>query len=143
MFLEFARNGRRLVRDYYLMLVAYPHGLRVWKLIDIHLQDLDLEIGWMCVRRPKGSLSIHQLTEKVKLWAIKTWLREYENCTNAKLKFYVFKRAGKKDQTIYQLFLRSCFKTQHLAHENTKEMRIMNNFSIISLLFWVFRGQQK
>jgi integrase len=56
-FLEAARQGRHGVRDYLLMLMAYRHGLRVSKLVDVRLRDIDLDTGRVYVRRKKGSFS--------------------------------------------------------------------------------------
>lgn len=92
--LEAARQGRHGVRDYLMMLMAYRHGLRVSELIDIRLKDLDLETARLYVRRKKGSLSTHQPVEGDELRAIRAWLREREQHSNARSTYLFLSERG-------------------------------------------------
>src|SRR5215204_6987675 len=93
-FLAAARKSRHGVRNFCLMLVAYRHGLRVSELVDIRLKDLDLETGRVFVRRLKGSLSTHQPIEGDELRAIRAWLRERENYSNARSPYFFLSERG-------------------------------------------------
>src|SRR2546421_12917424 len=55
--------------------MPYRHGLRVSKLIDLRLKDIDLDTSRLFVRRKKGSLSTHQPIEGDELRALRAWLR--------------------------------------------------------------------
>jgi type 1 fimbriae regulatory protein FimB len=82
------------LRDYLLMLMTYRHGLRVSELIDIRLKDLDLETGRLSVRRKKGSLSTHQPMEGDELRAIRAWLRERAQRSDARSPYLFVSERG-------------------------------------------------
>lgn len=75
-FLNAARGSRHGTRDYTIMLMTYRHGLRVSELIDLRLKDVDLKTGHLYVRRKKGGLSAHHPIEGDELRALRAWLRE-------------------------------------------------------------------
>lgn len=93
-FLEAERRGRHGVRDYLLMLLTYRHGLRVSELIDVRMKDFDLETGRIFVRRKKGSLSTHQPVEGDELRAIRAWLREREQRSDARSPYLFLSERG-------------------------------------------------
>jgi site-specific recombinase XerD len=93
-FLAAARKSRHSVRDFCLMLLAYPHGMRVSELIDVRLKDVDLETARIFVRRVKGSLSTHQPIEGDELRAIRAWLRERADYPNADSNYLFLSERG-------------------------------------------------
>lgn len=93
-FLDAARKGRYGVRDYALMLVCYRHALRVSELIGIRLKDLDLKTSRLFVRRMKGSLSTHQPIEGDELRAIRAWLRERDERSDAHSQYLFLSERG-------------------------------------------------
>ncbi len=93
-FLVAARKGRHSIRDFFMMLVAYRHGLRVSELINIRLKDLDIDTARIFVRRIKGSLSTHQPIEGDELRAIRAWLRERENYPTADSNYLFLSERG-------------------------------------------------
>lgn len=93
-FLDAARRGRHGVRDYVMMLMIYRHGLRVSELIDIRMRDLDLDTARLFVRRKKGSLSTHQPIEGDELRAIRAWLRERSERSDARSSYLFLSERG-------------------------------------------------
>jgi integrase len=93
-FLAGARKSRHSVRDFCLMLLAYRHGMRVSELVDVRLKDVDLETARIFVRRVKGSLSTHQPIEGDELRAIRAWLRERADYTNADSNYLFLSERG-------------------------------------------------
>jgi integrase len=88
-FLKAARKGRRSVRNFAMLLLAFRHGLRVSELIDMRMADVDLDTGRLFVRRLKGSLSTSQPLEGDEIRALRAWLRQRINapCCNSPLVF--------------------------------------------------------
>jgi integrase len=78
-FLKAARKGRRSVRNFAMLLLAFRHGLRVSELIDMRMADVDLDTGRLFVRRLKGSLSTSQPLEGDEIRALRAWLRQRIN----------------------------------------------------------------
>jgi len=74
-FLKAARKGKHPERDYCLALMTYRHGLRVSEVIDIRLNEVDLDVSRLYVRRLKQSLSTHQPIEGDELRALRAYLR--------------------------------------------------------------------
>lgn len=93
-FLAAARRTRHGVRDHLLMLLAYRHGLRVSELVDVRMKDLDLGTGRIFVRRKKGSLSTHQPLEGDELRAIRAYLREREQRSDARSSYLFLSERG-------------------------------------------------
>ncbi len=93
-FLDAAREGRHGVRDHLMMLMTYRHGLRVSELIDIRMKDLDLGTHRLFVRRRKGSLSTHQPVEGDELRALRAWLREREERSDARSTYLFLSERG-------------------------------------------------
>jgi len=93
-FLDAAKQGRHGARDYAMMLMAYRHGLRVSELIGLQLKDLDLETSRLFVRRKKGSLSTHQPVEGDELRAIRAWLRERQQRSDASSAYLFLSERG-------------------------------------------------
>lgn len=93
-FLDAARGGRYGVRDYLMMLLTYRHGLRVSELIDIRIKDIDLDTARLYVRRVKGSLSTHQPIEGDELRAIRAWLRERSERSDARSLYLLLSERG-------------------------------------------------
>lgn len=75
-FLKASKLTRNPERDYCLMMLSYRHGLRVSEAIDIRMPQLDLDGGYLHVRRLKGSRSGQQPIEGDELRAIRAWIRE-------------------------------------------------------------------
>ena len=88
-FLKAARKGRRSVRNYAMVLLAFRHGLRVTELINLRISDLDLDTGRLFVRRLKGSLSTSHPMDGDEIRALRAWLRERVNapCCNSPFVF--------------------------------------------------------
>ncbi len=93
-FLEAARGGRYPTRDYAMMLLTYRHGLRVSELIDIRLKDLDLDTARLYVRRCKGSLSTNQPIEGDELRAIRAYMRERSERSDARSPYLFLSERG-------------------------------------------------
>src|SRR5262249_12894811 len=93
-FLAAARHGRHGVRDYFMMLLTYRHGLRVSELVDLRLKDLDLDTARLYVRRKKGSLSTHQPLEGDEVRALRAWLREREQRDDARSSYLFLSERG-------------------------------------------------
>jgi site-specific recombinase XerD len=93
-FLDAARYSRHGTRDHAMMLMTYRHGLRVSELIDLRLRDLDLESARLYVRRKKGSLSTHQPIEGDELRALRAWLREREQRSDARSSYLFLSERG-------------------------------------------------
>jgi type 1 fimbriae regulatory protein FimB len=70
------------------------HGLRVSELIDLRLKDLDLGSARLYVRRKKGSLSTHQPIEGDELRALRAWLREREQRSDARSSYLFLSERG-------------------------------------------------
>jgi type 1 fimbriae regulatory protein FimB len=93
-FLDAARQGRHGVRDYLLMLLTYRHGLQVSEVVDLRLNDLDLDTRHLYVRRKKGGLSTHQPLEGDEVRALRAWLREREQHTDARSSYLFLSERG-------------------------------------------------
>ena len=93
-FLDASRHSRNGVRDYTMMLMAFRHGLRVSELVDVRMKDLDLETARIYVRRKKGGLSTHQPIEGDELRALRVWLREREQRTDASSPYLFLSERG-------------------------------------------------
>lgn len=93
-FLDAARGSRHGTRDHAMMLMTYRHGLRVSELIDLRLKDLDLESARLYVRRKKGSLSTHQPIEGDELRALRAWLRERDQRSDARSSYLFLSERG-------------------------------------------------
>jgi type 1 fimbriae regulatory protein FimB len=88
-FLKAARKGRRGIRNFAMLLLAYRHGLRVNELVNMRVADVDLDTGRLFVRRCKGSLSTNQPLDGDEIRALRAWLRQRTNapCCNSPLFF--------------------------------------------------------
>jgi site-specific recombinase XerD len=93
-FLDAARHGRHGVRDYLLLLLTYRHGLRVSEAIDLRLKDFDLGTARLFVRRKKGSFSTHQPLEGDEVRALRAWLREREQRSDARSSYLFLSERG-------------------------------------------------
>jgi integrase len=93
-FLAAARQGRHGTRDHAMMLMAYRHGLRVAELTGVKLTDLDLATARLFVRRNKGSLSTHHPVDGDELRALRAWLREREQRSDARLPYLFLSERG-------------------------------------------------
>ena len=93
-FLDAARHRRHGVRDYLLLLLTYRHGLRVSEAIDLRLKDFDLGTARLFVRRKKGSLSTHQPLEGDEIRALRAWLREREQRSDARSSYLFLSERG-------------------------------------------------
>jgi site-specific recombinase XerD len=93
-FLDAARHGRHGGRDYLLLLLTYRHGLRVSEAVDLRLKDFDLGTARLFVRRKKGSLSTHQPLEGDEIRALRAWLREREQRSDARSSYLFLSERG-------------------------------------------------
>lgn len=93
-FLEAARHRRHGVRDYLLLLLTYRHGLRVSEAIDLRQKDFDLETARLFVRRKKGSLSTHQPLEGDEIRALRAWVRERDQRSDARSSYLFLSERG-------------------------------------------------
>jgi type 1 fimbriae regulatory protein FimB len=93
-FLDAARGSRHGTRDHAMMLMTYRHGLRVSELIDLRLRDIDFDSARLYVRRKKGSLSTHQPIEGDELRALRAWLREREQRSDARSSYLFLSERG-------------------------------------------------
>jgi type 1 fimbriae regulatory protein FimB len=47
-------------RNWAMILLAYRHGLRASEICDLKMGDLDMKVGCLSIRRPKGSIHTTQ-----------------------------------------------------------------------------------
>lgn len=92
--LDAAKHGRYGVRDFAMLLLMYRHGLRVSELIDLRIKELDLDAGRLFVRRLKGSLSTEQPVAGDELRAIRAYLRERNERSDARLPYLFLSERG-------------------------------------------------
>ncbi len=72
-----AREGRHGFRDATLLLLAYRHGLRVTELVNLHWDQIDLQLGLIHINRLKnGDPSVHPLGD-AEVQALSRLRREY------------------------------------------------------------------
>lgn len=105
--LDAAKCGRHGVRDYAMLLLMYRHGLRVSELIDLRVKELDLDSGRLFVKRLKGSLSTEQPVAGDELRAIRAWLRERNERSDARSPYLFLGERGSLTR----------FAINYLAHQ--------------------------
>jgi site-specific recombinase XerD len=117
-FLAAARKGLHGERDFALALLAYRHGFRVSELIDVRLEEVDLQMARIHVRRLKRSLTTEHPIEGDELRAIRAWLRVREKTKFADQPFlfvgergpftrqavnYLFEQIGKRANLVFKV----------------------------------------
>ena len=104
-FILAARKGAHGARDFALALLAYRNGFRVSELIDIRMEEVDLQMARIHVRRLKGSLTTEHPIEGDELRAIRAWLRIREQSKFADQPFlFVGERGAFTRQAVNYLF---------------------------------------
>lgn len=104
-FLAAAKNGTHGVRNYTLALLAYRHGFRVSELVDVRLEEIDLQMARLRVRRMKNGLDTEHPIAGDELRAIRAWLRVRERSKHAHLPFlFISERGRMVRQAVAYLF---------------------------------------
>lgn len=112
--LDAAKRGRHGVRDYAMLLLMYRHALRVSELINLRTKELDLDSGRLFVKRLKGSLSTEQPVAGDELRAIRAWLRERNERSDARSPYLFLGERGSLTR----------FAINYLAHQAGERARL-------------------